>query len=52
MLPILILLVAAAALFRSQGDDWPVIAAKLGAVVVLYLVALYVFFGVVIVSLS
>ena len=52
MLPVLILLVLAAALFRSQGDDWPVVAAKLIAVVVIYLVALYVIFGIVIVGLS
>ena len=52
MLPVLILLILAAALFRSQGDAWSVVVAKLIAVVVVYLVALYVFFGIVIVGLS
>jgi hypothetical protein len=52
VLPIVILLAVAAALFRSRGDTWPVVAAKLLAVVVVYLVALYVIFGIVVVGLS
>lgn len=49
---VMILLILAAALFRWQGDSWPVTLAKILAVVVLYLVALYVFFGTLIVGLS
>ena len=49
---VLILLALAVVLFCSQGDAWLVVAAKLLAIVVLYLVALYVLFGVVIVGLS
>ena len=43
---VLILLAVAALLFRWQGDTWPVVAGKLLIVVVLYLVAIYVVFGV------
>jgi hypothetical protein len=42
---VLILLAVAALLFRWQGDAWPVVAAKLLAVVVLYLGAISVVFG-------
>jgi hypothetical protein len=51
-MPVVILLLLAAILFRSQGDSWSVVAAKLLAVVVLYLIALYVFFGVVLIGFS
>jgi hypothetical protein len=50
--PVLILLALAAILFRASGDAWPVVAAKLLAIVVLYLIALYVFFGVVLIGMS
>jgi hypothetical protein len=43
---ILIVLALAALLFRWQGDAWTVVAGKLLAVVVLYLVTIYVVFGV------
>ena len=43
---ILILLAIAAMLFRWQGDPWTVVAGKLLMVVVLYLVTIYVLFGV------
>jgi hypothetical protein len=43
---ILILLAVAALLFRWQGDAWTVVAGKLFAVVVLYLLTIYVVFGV------
>lgn len=49
---VIILLVLAAIVFRSQGNSWPVIFAKLAAVVVVYLVALYVIFGIVVIGLS
>ena len=45
-LGILVLLAIAAMLFRWQGDTWPVVAGKLLAVVGLYLVTIYVVFGV------
>jgi hypothetical protein len=43
---ILILLALAALLFRWQGDAWTVVAGKLLVVVVLYLLTIYVVFGV------
>ena len=43
---ILILFVLAALLFRWQGDRWTVVAAKLLAVLVLYVVAISLVFGV------
>ena len=43
---ILILFVLAALLFRWQGDRWTVVAGKLLAVLVLYVVAIYLVFGV------
>jgi hypothetical protein len=43
---ILILLAIAAVLFRWQGDAWTVVAGKLLVVMVLYLVTIYVVFGV------
>jgi hypothetical protein len=43
---ILIVLAFAALLFRWQGDAWTVVAGKLLVVVVLYLVTIYVVFGV------
>jgi hypothetical protein len=49
---IVILLAVAALLFRWQGDAWTVVAGKLFAVVVLYLLAIYVVFGVGIGGLS
>jgi hypothetical protein len=49
---VVILLIVATALFRWPGHTWPVTCAKLLAVVVYYLVALYVVFGIVIVGLS
>jgi hypothetical protein len=49
---VIILLVLAAIVFRSQGDAWPVIFAKLAAVVVVYLAALYFIFGIVIIGSS
>jgi hypothetical protein len=52
VLPIGILLVVGAALLRTQGDSWPVVAAKLVAAVVPYLVARSVVFGVVVVGRS
>ena len=43
---ILIVLAVAALLFRWQGDAWTVVAGKLLVVVVLYLVTIYLIFGV------
>jgi hypothetical protein len=43
---ILILRALAALLFRWQGDAWTVVAGKLLVVVVLYLLTIYVVFGV------
>ena len=43
---VLILLALAAMLFRWQGDAWPVVAAKLLVVVMLYLVTIYIVFGI------
>ena len=51
-MPVLILLALAAILFRASGDSWPVVATKVLAVVVFYLIAMYVIFGVVFVGLS
>lgn len=42
----IILLLIAALLFRWSGDSWEVVAGKLLAVVALYLVVIYVMFGV------
>lgn len=42
----IILLLIAALLFRWSGDPWEVVAGKLLAVVALYLVVIYVVFGV------
>lgn len=42
----IILLLIAALLFRWSGDSWEVVAGKLLAVVALYLVVIYVVFGV------
>jgi hypothetical protein len=49
---ILILLALAAMLFRWQGDAWTVVAGKLVVVLILYLLAIYVVFGVGIGGLS
>jgi hypothetical protein len=49
---ILILLALAAMLFRWQGDAWTVVAGKLLVVLILYLLAIYVVFGVGIGGLS
>jgi hypothetical protein len=49
---ILILLALAAKLFRWQGDAWTVVAGKLLVVLILYLLAIYVVFGVGIGGLS
>ena len=43
---IILVLLLAALLFRWQGDAWTVVAGKLLLVVVLYLLTLYVVFGV------
>ena len=43
---IIIVLLVAALLFRWSGDPWEVVAGKLLVVVVLYLLAIYVIFGV------
>ena len=43
---IIIVLLVAALLFRWSGDPWEVVAGKLLVVVVLYLFAIYVVFGV------
>ena len=49
---IIVVLLVAALLFRWSGDTWEVVAGKLLVVVVLYLVAIYVVFGVGIRGLS
>jgi hypothetical protein len=43
---IIIVVLVAAMLFRWSGDAWDVVAGKLLLVVVLYLAAIYVVFGV------
>jgi hypothetical protein len=43
---IIIVLLVAAMLFRWSGNPWEVVAGKLLVVVVLYLLAIYVIFGV------
>ena len=49
---ILVLFVLAALLFRWQGDTWAVVAGKLLAVLMLYLLAIYLVFGVGVTGLS